>query len=362
MSNSEVAVFPDSVNIPTWFNPEYLNFQRPEVAKFLGGLTFNPEINNTITTEDRVRKLLLEGGFEHGAQLDIPVIDGIVDPHELGKKVADRLVERDEVLLPGLSDFEYRYTTVNGATDGIEQLMVGLLAEEDRPKIGLIRGDYMGYIGAAYVKGLEMKFADSLEEAREQNDNVVWFVSNPSAINGNLYTPRAWQEFLAANRRVIVDAAYIDLTLEGLSVDVSSPNIIAVITSPSKPLGNVQGKYPGGVCTREEHGGLSFQQKFNNVPRLFTIMEAELQDEFGPHKIASLHRSTQLAICQDMSAAADGVVLPSDATLMAYATGSLDKRFDPYRTVNSHERKRRYTFRLTKEFARRALEAQARQS
>lgn len=354
MSSSEVGVFPNSVDVATWFNPEYLNFQRPEIAKFIGGLTFDPEINNTIISDDRARHLLLEGGFEHGARLEMSM-DGGIDPLELTRQVTKRLIEIENTLLPGLSEFKYRFATNSGATDGINEVMVGLLAENAITKVGIIKGDYKGYIGAASAKGIEIQNVGSLEEVGEPEDGVVWFVSNPSAINGNLHDSEVWEEFLDAGHKVVVDAAYIDLTLEGNSVDVSSPNIIAVITSPSKPFGLVLDKHPGFVYTREKHAGLHLQKKFNGVPRLLTIMEVRLQEEFGPHKIASLHRPAQLAICQDMSAVANGEVLPSDATLMAHATGILSQDFDSYRTVNFHERESDYTFRLTKELARRAL-------
>jgi hypothetical protein len=355
MIDSRTDIFPGNVDTSTWFNPEYLNFQRPEVAKFLGGLSFNPEITNTIITVEQARDLLLEGGFEHGAELELPIVDGIIDPAKLSEVVTERVAERDEVLLPGLSEFRYRYATVNGATEGIDQLMVGLSAAKTMKKAGLIRGDYLGYLGAALSKGIEVQWADSLEEVGEPEDGVVWFVSNPSAISGNVCTPNIWQAFIDAGHRVVLDAAYVDLTLEGDAVSVDSENIIAIITSPSKPYGVVFDKYPGVVYTRKRHDGLDLQKKFNNVPRLFTILEIQSEEEFGPHKIAGLHHPTQLAICQDMSKAADGEVLPSDATLMAYAKGELHQDYDRYRTVNLHERPIDYTFRLTREFARRAL-------
>jgi hypothetical protein len=38
--------------------------------------------------------------------------------------------------------------------------------------------------------------ADSFEEIVESDDNVVWFTSNPSAIDGNLSSPEACKAFL----------------------------------------------------------------------------------------------------------------------------------------------------------------------
>lgn len=355
MIDSSVDSFPGDIDISTWFNPEYLQFQHPEVTRFLGSLTFNPEITNTIVSGERARDLLVEGGFEHGAELDLPIINGIIDPPKLSDAVTERIAERDEVLLPGLAEFKYRYATVNGATEGIDQLMIGLSADKTIKKVGLIRGDYLGYYGAASTKGLEIVWADSLQEVGEPEDGVVWFVSNPSAINGNLYAPDAWQTFLDTGHKVVVDAAYVDLTIQDNAVDVSSENVIAVLTSPSKPFGFVLNKYPGVVYTRKKHDGLYLQKKFNNVPRMLTILEIQLQEKFGPHKLAELLHPTQLAICNDMSEVANGEVLPSDATLMAHATNELHQAYDRYKTVNFLERPTDYTFRLTREFARRAL-------
>jgi hypothetical protein len=355
MTQEQTSYLPETIDEATWFNPEYLNFQRPEVAQFLGSLAFNPEITNTVSSVERVRNLLAEGGFNHGAELELPILDGIIYPPTLSDVVAERIAERDEILLPGLSEFRYRYATVNGGTEGIDQLMMGLKTNNTMKKVGLIRGDYLGYLGAATTKGIEVRWADSLQEVGEPEDGVVWFVSNPSAINGNLYEPDVWQSFLEAGHKLVVDAAYIDLTLADNTVNVDSENAIAVITSPSKPYGLVLDKYPGVVHTREKHNGLYLQKKFNNVPRLLTIMELQLQEEFAPHKIAELHHPTQVAICKDMSELTGGEVLPSDATLMAHATGQLHEDYDSYRTVNLLERPSDYTFRLTREFARRAL-------
>lgn len=358
MIHSPESMLPDNIDVSTWFNPEYLQFQHPDVTRFLGSLSFNYEIINTYVTEDRVQGMLAEGGYEHCAESGIEVIDGVVDPPKLNRLVAERTAERDESLLPGLSEFTFHYSTDKGATEGIEKLMVGFAADDSIKKVGLIRGDYLGYYGTALAAGFDNEtgivWADSLEEIGEMDDEVVWFTSNPSAISGNLYNGELWQTFLAGGHKVVVDAAYIDLTVNG-KVNVSAENIIAVITSPSKPYGLVFDKYPGGVHLRKSHPGLKLGGKFNNVPRLLAKLEVQLQEQFGPHKIAELHRPTQLAICRDMSEASGGMVLPSDATLMAYATGQLGQDYDTYRTVNWFERPEDYTFRLTREFARRAL-------
>lgn len=107
MNSPEMDVLPDSIDVSTWYKPEYLQFQHRKVTEFLAGLTLNPEITNTTTTEDRVRELLDEGNYMLCTELDIPVINGIVDPPELAKLAAGLIAERDEALLNGLSEFKY---------------------------------------------------------------------------------------------------------------------------------------------------------------------------------------------------------------------------------------------------------------
>lgn len=170
MASVEVGGFPDTVDVRTWLNPEYLNFQRPEIARFLGSLTFDPRITNTITSKGEARGLLADGGFVRGAELDLPIVDGIIDPPRLSEVATERIAERDEPLLPGLSEFRYRYATVNGATEGIDQLMVGLSTNNTMKKAGLLRGDYLGYYGAACCKGIEVQWTDSLQAVGEPDD------------------------------------------------------------------------------------------------------------------------------------------------------------------------------------------------
>lgn len=184
-------------------------------------------------------------------------------------------------------------------------------------ELGFIKGDYAGYEAEAVGLGITTYSVDSLGEVGDPVEGRVWFVSNPSAVDGNWHSNDSWQRFVEAGHTIVVDAAYIDLTVDEHPLDVSAKNIKAVVTSPSnKPHGLVLDRYPGIAYTREEVFPLFIARGFRPVERLINM--AQLNDIFTPHELAREHRDRQQLICDAIGRLTGVESFASDSYLMAY--------------------------------------------
>jgi hypothetical protein len=148
-----------------------------------------------------------------------PVVDGIL------AEVARSAVGLDDESL------RWRYP-LHGSALGITYLMNHLRVVEGVDEICVLKGDYEGYSAQAANSGLKVRFCgkDDALSSRGQ----IWFVSNPSAIDGELLDP-GLLETLVAHNRVVVDIAYHGLCGP---VSISVPaGTWAALWSLSKPWG-----------------------------------------------------------------------------------------------------------------------------
>ncbi len=333
---------PELVVDPSELNPTFLSYQLNEVTEVLEGLHYSKHFN-PLSSEAEARELLEEGGFSIARDLTLPTTAGKVEFLALHEPIIERITNRNEALFPGLSTFEHRYPTAHGATDGILRLMAGWVGKGEMTRLGIIKGDYHDYVSQAESVGLtkdRIDMAPSLSEAGEPLDGRVWFVSNPSAIDGNWHDQEEWDQFVEAGHKIVLDTAYADLTTKtpDQSVDVSADNIIGLLSTISKPHGLVHQRYPGVVYTREDLKILSNATPYKQVDRL--LIALELLEHFQPHQIAQIQKPRQLEICAAIGKVAQGEIIPSDVTLMATAKEQLDPSFDYLRRSNGSYRMR----------------------
>ncbi|MBP9738612.1 hypothetical protein KBD20_02905 [Candidatus Saccharibacteria bacterium] len=298
-------------------NPDFLCFQPQRVTEALEELRFPRSILSPLTTEAELRDRLFEGGYVICRDLEVPTERGRVDFKEMHVPLVELITERNNALLPGLSDFEKQYVTGNGSTEAISRLMAGLVGEKKMTRLGVIKNDYPVYALEAIGLGIDVDSVNSLEEAGDPVEGRVWFVSNPSAVDGNWHSNEVWQGFVEAGHDVVVDAAYMDLTADEHPLDVSARNIKGVVTSPSnKPHGHVFDRYPGIAYTRGEVFSLFIARAFRPVERLITM--AELNDIFPPHELAREHTDRQRLICAAIGRLTGVETFASDSYLTAH--------------------------------------------
>jgi hypothetical protein len=316
----------------------------PEVRELLGDLQLSETFHMSTLTVPEARELLHEGGYSFSHDLEIPTDpNGHVDFEHIHEPMTARITERNEPLLPGLADFEKQYAT-HGSAEAIFRLMAGWSATGKMTELGFVKSDYDGYVLEAMGLNIPIHDVPSLESMGDPVEGRIWFLSNPSAIDGNWHEDEMLQDFIAAGHNIVLDYAYGGLTPEEHPLDVSAPNIQAVLTSPSKIFGAFNHRYTGVAYTREQVGSLVSTMWFKSVPALMdTLM---LYETFEPQELPRQHKEKQQIICQAISELIGQTIRPSDTILMANSDNDLPPEYGLFATGPGA-----YRFRLSKLFA-----------
>lgn len=324
-------------------NPDHLmsevySYLFPEVRHIIEQTTLDPRfMRNTLTVQQAQGYLK---PFAFTPQLDLPATtDGSLNLDELHVPVIDRIRAKVERSLPGLSTFTNRYPC-HGSSPAMFALMAEWHAVGTMTSLAVLHGEYEGY--AAYAEALRIPIVryDSLENTTKK-EGEVWFVSNPSAVDGNWIDHTIWQQFVAAGHEIVYDAAYVGLTESG-QVDVSAPNIRAVLTSPSKIFGVFRYRATGITYTREAVHSLHGTKWFKDIEAL--IQTLKLYESFEQNELASTYRQRQKHIVEALSSYTGADIQSCDVLLLAHYDGRLPATFDAYKRGNG------YRFGLTKLF------------
>ena len=145
---------------------------------------------------------------------------GLDDFHE---PVIDKLVEYYADTVPALKNFPYRYP-IMGSEEGIKEFMT-LLQSKRNKEIYVFPGEYEGYGAVAESRKqrvLELPFA-GFKHYRQG----IWFVSNPSAINGDVLPDGLIHDICSAGHKVFYDLTYLGTTRPTV-YDLSHENILSL--------------------------------------------------------------------------------------------------------------------------------------
>jgi hypothetical protein len=132
----------------------------------------------------------------------------------------------------GWDALAHRYPT-GGSSEALFHLITEHATHRRDVPLYQLRGEYQGY--EAYTDAVGLPLITMEEEDLVAAAPGVVVLSHPSARDGNLLD----EQLLAAimgRHRVILDLAYLGMT-RPLGLDVSHPNVEAVVTSFSKPFG-----------------------------------------------------------------------------------------------------------------------------
>lgn len=207
-----------------------------------------------------------------------------------------------------LGGFEHAYVA-HGASEAIKDLTVNV------GRVHVFAGDYEGYAAFARARDLEVVVHPRGMAAveAEHRDGDVWWISDPSAIDGD-----HWPDlpgFLDAMRerwpavRVRLDMIYIGCVRRLNPVDPSAyPNVDAVVFSLSKPFGVYRHRI-GGVFSRRPILSLEGNRWFNNI---FSVeLAIALMDRHPPAELPSRYAGVQEQVVEALKSAG---TLPPDAT------------------------------------------------
>lgn len=323
-------------------NPDHLmsevySYPFPEVRDTIDRLRLDARF--MLNTLDVTEAAGLLAPYQFEPPLELPAgPDGSLNLDELHVPVIERIRSRVQESMPGLEDFACAYPTP-GSSQAMFTLMAEWHARGALDSIAILDGEYEGY--AAYAEALNIPVTryDSLDAKPEPG--AMWFVSNPSAIDGNWLDDAAWGRFTKAGHQIVHDAAYAGLTRDGM-VDVSSPNIRAVLTSPSKLFGVFRYRNTGVAYTREPVAALYGTKWFKDIPALLDTLK--LYEQYGGNELPHRYRPVQERICAALSGLAGAEIRPSDVLLLGHTDQPLSEAYQRFARAGG------YRFGLTKLF------------
>lgn len=180
-----------------------------------------PEIRQTV---DMVIK-----NFDHNLLLK-SVFPGLDDYHE---KLMEKFVEKSNKFQLGLDKFPYRYFC-NGSSEAIFHLLIE--SQKKGLPIYVFKGEYEGYKEYAKNVGVGVLEVDKNLKVIKKIPKGRFFISNPSAINGNFLKENLINKIGEMGHEMVIDIAYLGLTKRKL-INLTNQQIIAVVASMSKPFG-----------------------------------------------------------------------------------------------------------------------------
>jgi hypothetical protein len=223
----------------------------------------------------------------------------------------------------GLHELSHRYVT-NGSSEAIREsvwnLAHGAAAERRAAAIHIFAGEYEGYAAYARAAGIPViaHDRDAWADVQYAPHTVHrWYVSQPSAIDGN-----AWADFsgfLESTGRVgvevAIDLAYVGATPQLPRIDLASPNVRYVFFSLSKIFGVFYHR-AGGVLSRSPMLGLEGNRWFKNIFSLY-LGASLIRETAGPTTLPSKYQSIQAEACRLLCARHGIPLRASDVILLA---------------------------------------------
>ena len=259
--------------------------------------------------------------------------------------IVDRLVAAHATDIPALGEFTSRYPT-NGSEEGIREYMSQLAARGVRRAYAL-EGDYEGYSLVGATRGIEvLSVPESVPPASLEPS--YWFLSNPSARDGNLLPPATISAILDANHKVFYDLSYLDSTLPS-TYDVSHPNVDAVAISFSKTYGLFYYRI-GFLFTRAPVDALYANRWFKNIFSL--IVAYRVISDLDRHAIAVKYKAIQRKVIAKWNEVHGLPLRESDSFLLAHLPLKDAENLDAERKalLEKFQRANAYRLCLTPEF------------
>ena len=286
------------------------SFVFPETRAVIAAFdaAFRPELMRVNTSAADVEQ------FVHAhvsPALVVPAAKGYADLDSLAYPLTERAAQIYTGLVEGLDEFPCRYP-VAGSAEGLFHLYVNL-ARRGFETIRVLPGEYEGYgIQAANVGLAVQTIPLEAAVARAPDQRAVWFISSPSARDGN-QLPAGWlAALLEAGHQVVLDLAYVGATApQAISID--HPGVLAVTMSLSKPYGLFRWRI-GYVFSRGAIPSLYGSRWFGDLGR--HLLGLKILEEIGPRRLYPRYVAAQREIIAGLNR--DGVPLAaSDVLLLA---------------------------------------------
>lgn len=248
----------------------------------------------------------------------------------------------------GLEDFPIRYPTY-GSDHAICEYLTYLKVNEGHDFIYVFENDYEGYVERAKSRGLK-PVSMPIDCAPRTLTPAVWFISNPSARDGNVLKDEIVTGLLDAGHRVVYDLAYLGTTAPR-EFDLRHEGIDAAFVSLSKPYGLFSHRIGLSFFRKSIPSLIANQLWFKNIFGL-TLAARVLEDIDGP-SYARKYKERQSTIVNALREESGLPLQPSDAFLLAHISESDSETLTPDQrtTLQRYKRGRGHRFCLTPFFA-----------
>jgi histidinol-phosphate/aromatic aminotransferase/cobyric acid decarboxylase-like protein len=168
--------------------------------------------------------------------------------------------------------FEYTYPS-GGSSEAIRAAISTYASKQNRGKIHQFKGEYEGYAAYAQSMNVEIIEHDRFGNWKESinksiQDNDIFFISQPSSINGNVWVGyNDFATYLDENFpkvKLMLDLCYVGVTTHNNYQIKITPNVAMVFFSLSKAFGVYYHRI-GGVLSREPIPSLYGNKWFKNL-------------------------------------------------------------------------------------------------
>lgn len=268
-------------------------------------------------------------------------------------RIFDKLTDlRGEEVL-GLRGFEQRYPTY-GSDHAICEYLTYLSVEEDVRSIYVLEDDYEGFTERARSRDMQAQVVTAATDPKQLTPGV-WFISNPSARDGNIISNETIYEILNQGHRVVYDLAYLGTT-DDWQFDLSHENVDGALISFSKPYGLFSHRIGFSFFRRRvpslEANALWFKNIFGLTLALRVI------NTIDHHSYTATYKSLQRAIVNSVVEQTGLPLKPSNAFLLAYvsADDAAQLNGEQLEALKPYRRGRNYRLCLTPYFSERAQE------
>lgn len=296
------------------------SYRFPEVRKIVSDLT------NSFPHEIFLRSVEPPGALDDFHE---PIIDKIV------KFYADQV--------PELGSFNFRYPT-SGSEEGIREVMTKLQTQGVR-QIYVFKGEYEGYRAVAGTRGIEAVEVDLNLDPKKLTPGY-WFLSNPSARDGNILPNYLVNDICEAGHQVFYDLAYLGSTKYN-EFDLSHQNIFASVISFSKSYGLFYDRI-GFTFSREAVPCLYGNKWFKSI--LGLMIADRVVSELKPGQLYDKYHTLQEKIVSSIRKDTGLPVRVSDALLLAWLPEEVKLDEAQKDSIRRFKRDTNYRFCLTPYF------------
>ena len=298
-----------------------------------------PEIRNLIS------KVTAE--YPHQEFLKSTSAEGL-DNYE--KPIVKKMVEFYKGEALGFEEYEYVYPTA-GSSEGIYHLLSRIKVETPDLPIYTFVGEYEGYRECALGMGMKVIEVEENIDEIEKLPIGIWFISNPSARNGARIENSLIRQIADLGHQIVLDLAYLGMT-EKYEFDLTHKNIVAVLTSMSKPFGLFYYRV-GFTFSRQPVKTLYGTKWFKNI--LSLIIAEKVFEKFTARYFYDKYSLIKGEILEEIKKDTGINLRSSEVLLLAYLTESDFEKLTPEQQelVREYKRGKYYRLCLTKYFLER---------